>query len=357
MADSEVTGGASGRPSELSMLPTVFVPMAADIVHAGHINILNVSRQHGRVIVGLMSDQGLQSYKRTPILSYDQRVAVVRSFSQVDEIIQLDGKDYSGPLMRIKPNFMVHGSDWSDPSSPQFHSRKMAIQLMATWGGQVIEPEYTRGISTTDIIKSCADYHCSANRKTCNRDDASETSQVSCRCLSGRLQCFRLMLGVAPAVLLHQRNLALGLHLASHVLGRLTGNNARHQNSRLDRIFDRTVGLASGVAFTLGLCLPPAAPPALAAPCCAVLSLEVARSMLAVDADTVEKAGKRGSSKGCWTAFETICSVAQQVLLSSVWCWAADPRNTWLGCIAASAPFASWKLWTSCAEVGTLLHA
>jgi len=342
----------------LSMLPTVFVPMAADLVHDGHINILTVARQYGRVIVGLMSDPGLESYKRTPILHFDQRRAVVQSFSQVDEIIVLDGKDYEEPLMRIKPNFMVHGSDWSDPSSPQCHSRAKAIQLMASWGGQVIEPEYTTGISTSDIIKRCADHHCSAESKMRNGDvNASETSQVSSRCLSGRLRCLRLMLGVAPAVLPNQRNLALGLHFASHVLGGFTSNYARQQNSRHDNIFDRTVGLVSGVAFTLGFCLSPKAPPALAAPCCAVLSVEIARNMLAVDADAVQKTRKGGSSRGCWTAFDTICSVAQQVLLSSLWCWATDPRNTWLVCITATAPFATWKLWKSCAEVGSLLQA
>jgi len=357
MAEPETTLVAGGLPSERNTSPTVFVPMAADLVHAGHINILNVSRQYGRVIVGLMTDQGMQSYKRAPILPFEQRQAVVRSFFQVDEVIQLHGKDYSEPLLRMKPNFMVHGSDWSDPSSPQFPSRAEAIKLMASWGGRVIEPEYTTGISTTDIIKCCAHRHCSAEREKGNHDaNGSETSKAAGQCLSGHLRYLRLMLGVAPAVLPHHRNLSLCLYLASHVLGALTGIYAQQKSPRRDIICDQTVGLASGVAFSLGVCLPSTAPPTLAAPCCAVLSVEAARSMLVVGSGAVET-GKSGSGNGCWTAFDSICSVAQHLFLSSLWCWAADPRNMWLSCMAAMAPFVSWKFLQKCTEVKKLLHA
>jgi len=357
MAEPETIIVAVGLPSERNALPTVFVPMAADLVHAGHVNILNVSHQYGRVIVGLMTDEGMQSYKRAPILPFEQRQAVVQSFFQVDEVIQLHGKDFSEPLLRIKPDFMVHGSDWSDPLSPQFLSRTQAIQLMASWGGQVIEPEYTRGISTTDIIKCCAHRHCVAERTRENRfANGSKPSKVV-PCLSGCFRCLRLMLGVAPAVLPHQRNLSLCLYLASRVLGVPTGITAQQQNQRRDIICDQTVGLVSGVAFALGLCLPPTAPPTLAVPCCAVLSVEAASSMLALSTGAVEETVKSGSSEGCWTAFDTVCSVAQHLFLSSLWCWTTDACNEWLGCMAGMAPLATLKFLKKCAEVNKLLHA
>ena len=44
--------------------PHVFVPMAIDFLHHGHINILIKAKKYGNVIVGLMTDNGIKSYKR-----------------------------------------------------------------------------------------------------------------------------------------------------------------------------------------------------------------------------------------------------------------------------------------------------
>ena len=47
--------------------------------------------RHGRVVVGLISDEGMRVYKRDPIMPYDQRARVLECFAQVDEVIPLDG--------------------------------------------------------------------------------------------------------------------------------------------------------------------------------------------------------------------------------------------------------------------------
>ena len=57
--------------------PIVYVGMSADIIHPGHINLLNEATKYGRVIVGLLTDEAIASYKRVPILSYSQRFSVV----------------------------------------------------------------------------------------------------------------------------------------------------------------------------------------------------------------------------------------------------------------------------------------
>ena len=44
--------------------PHVFVPMSADVIHHGHINILKKSKKYGTLIVGLMTDKGIKSYKK-----------------------------------------------------------------------------------------------------------------------------------------------------------------------------------------------------------------------------------------------------------------------------------------------------
>lgn len=51
-------------------MKTVYVALSADLIHPGHLNIINEARKHGRVIVGLLTDRVIASYKRLPFLSY-----------------------------------------------------------------------------------------------------------------------------------------------------------------------------------------------------------------------------------------------------------------------------------------------
>ena len=130
---------------------TVYVPMAADLVHPGHVNILKVAASYGDVIVGLFTDEAIASYKRVPYMTYEQRAAVIGNMKGVVEVIPQETKDYEPNLRKLKPDYMVHGTDWR--TGPLAQVRQRAIDVMAEWGGKVIEPEYTKGISTTQIIK------------------------------------------------------------------------------------------------------------------------------------------------------------------------------------------------------------
>ena len=127
----------------------VYVPMAADILHPGHINILKTAASLGRVVVGLFSDEAIRSYKPEPYMDYEQRKLVLESVKYVDEIVCQETKDYSDNLRRYRPDYMVHGTDWR--TGPLAEVRQKAIDLMAEWGGEVIEPEYTQGVSSTEF--------------------------------------------------------------------------------------------------------------------------------------------------------------------------------------------------------------
>jgi phosphoenolpyruvate phosphomutase len=48
----------------------VYIGMSADLLHPGHLNVINTGRQLGRVIIGLLTDEAIASYKRVPYLSY-----------------------------------------------------------------------------------------------------------------------------------------------------------------------------------------------------------------------------------------------------------------------------------------------
>lgn len=127
----------------------VYVPMAADIIHPGHINILKTAASLGRVMVGLFSDEAIRAYKPEPYMSYEQRKIVVESLKYVDIVVRQETKDYADNLCRFRPDIMVHGTDWK--TGPLAQVRQKAIDLMAEWGGEVVEPEYTRGVSSSQF--------------------------------------------------------------------------------------------------------------------------------------------------------------------------------------------------------------
>lgn len=131
--------------------PHVFVPMSADVIHHGHINILKKSKKYGTLIVGLMTDKGIKSYKKKfPIMCYKKRKIILESIKYVDLIIPIPGLKYVEFAKKYKFDFFVHGDDWK--SGPQSNQRKKLIYEMKKWKGKVIDIKYTKGISSS-IIK------------------------------------------------------------------------------------------------------------------------------------------------------------------------------------------------------------
>lgn len=134
---------------------TVYVPMVADFLHPGHLNILKKAAELGEVTVGLFTDQAVASYKRLPFMNFDQRRQIVENIKGVSRVVEQSSKEYDENLRRYRPDYMVHGTDWQ--KGPLAAARERAIAIMAEWGGQIVEPEYTSGISSTDLNKHESD--------------------------------------------------------------------------------------------------------------------------------------------------------------------------------------------------------
>ena len=132
--------------------PKVYVGMSIDILHHGHINILEKASEFGKVIVGLLSDKAISNGKRMPLLTFEQRKKIVANLKNVSEIVIQDEWDYSKNLIKYRPDFMIHGDDWlSGPLAP---FRELAIKALNTYGGKLIEIPYTKGISSTKLIEN-----------------------------------------------------------------------------------------------------------------------------------------------------------------------------------------------------------
>ena len=127
----------------------VYVGLSADILHEGHINILKTANKLGEVTVGLLTDKAIASYKKIPHLSYKQREIVLKNMKYVKKVIPQNTLDYRPNLNLLKPKYVVHGDDWQ--TGIQKVTRMQVIKTLKKWNGKLIEPKYTKNISSSVI--------------------------------------------------------------------------------------------------------------------------------------------------------------------------------------------------------------
>ena len=125
----------------------VYVDIVGDLFHIGHLNLLKAAKSLGDyLIVGVHSDADTASYKRTPIISEQQRYEIIRSCRYVDKVIESAPLTITEEFIDIhKIDIIVHGDDIREAYEEQ---HKVAIKL-----GKMKYIPYTGGISTSEIIK------------------------------------------------------------------------------------------------------------------------------------------------------------------------------------------------------------
>ena len=127
----------------------VYVGLAADILHEGHINILQIASKLGDVTIGLLTDAAISSYKKLPYLNYRQREIILKNIKFVKRVLPQTTLDYTKNLLRLRPDYVVHGNDWR--SGIQKSVKKQVIKTLKKWSLKIIEPRYTKNISSTKI--------------------------------------------------------------------------------------------------------------------------------------------------------------------------------------------------------------
>ena len=127
----------------------VYVPMGADIIHSGHLNILKHAQKYGEVVIGLFTDSAIAEYKRLPLIGYAQRYDIIKNIKGVSKVVPQDTWDYSKNLNKLKPDYVVHGDDWK--KGVQKGTRDKVIKTLKKWSGKLIEPKYTQNISANSL--------------------------------------------------------------------------------------------------------------------------------------------------------------------------------------------------------------
>lgn len=129
--------------------PIAYVAMSADIIHKGHINILKIAHRYGDVVLGLLTDKAISTYKNSSYLDYENRKVIVENIKYVKRVIPQNTLDYVKNLNKLKPKYLVHGDDWK--KGVQKKARARAIKTLKKWSGILIEPKYTQNISSSLI--------------------------------------------------------------------------------------------------------------------------------------------------------------------------------------------------------------
>ena len=125
----------------------VYVALSVDFLHEGHLNILKTAAKYGQVIVGLLTDKAIASYKSLPVLDFEKRKVIVGNIKNVHKIVPQETLDYTKNLKAIKPDYVVHGDDWKKGFQKKIRAK--VIKTLKNWSGKLIEPKYTKNISST----------------------------------------------------------------------------------------------------------------------------------------------------------------------------------------------------------------
>ena len=124
--------------------------MVADLFHFGHVNFLRRAREHGDfLLVGIHADEVVESYKRKPILTLDERVAAVEGCRYVDEVIPNAPLTVSREWIEENEiDIVMHGDDFTDDLQELCYRTPIEMGIFRTIN-------YTPGISTSEIIARC----------------------------------------------------------------------------------------------------------------------------------------------------------------------------------------------------------
>ena len=93
------------------MMKKVYIAIAADLLHEGHLNVIKTGATYGEVMVGVLTDKAVASYKRLPYMPFESRKKIVESIKGVKSVVPQESKEYEE--LKYKPDYVIHGDDWA----------------------------------------------------------------------------------------------------------------------------------------------------------------------------------------------------------------------------------------------------
>lgn len=122
-------------------MATVYTCFCTDIIHAGHLNIINEAKKYGQVIVGVLTDEAMVRYNRFPTKTFEERLSMVKEIEGIEKVVVQDTVLYDKVIEELKPDYVIHGDNWKD--EPLLAIRNNVEKCLSTYGGKIIDVPYT----------------------------------------------------------------------------------------------------------------------------------------------------------------------------------------------------------------------
>lgn len=120
---------------------TVYMCFSTEYIHSGHIAIINKAKRLGRLIIGVLSDKVVASYKRFPLIPFEERKSLIENVAGVESVVVQNTLSYAENLRTLKPSYVVHGTDWVDGFQKPI--RQEVCEILAEYGGKLVEYPYS----------------------------------------------------------------------------------------------------------------------------------------------------------------------------------------------------------------------
>ena len=124
---------------------TVYVGFTLDIVHSGHIKVLNEAIKYGEVTLGIFSDKAVCGHRSLPVLSFNKRSEIAENLKGVKNVVRQDEWSYVSNILKYKPDYFIHGDDWKDNDSVL---REEVIEALESYGGKLIETKKSSEVTS-----------------------------------------------------------------------------------------------------------------------------------------------------------------------------------------------------------------
>ena len=120
---------------------TVYMSFSTDMIHGGHISIIKKAQRLGKLIIGVLSDEAVASFKRYPLVPASERKVMFENITGVYKVVEQKTLSYKGNLEKYRPDYVVHGDDWV--TGFQKPVRDEVVSILASYGGKLVEYPYS----------------------------------------------------------------------------------------------------------------------------------------------------------------------------------------------------------------------
>lgn len=133
------------------MIKKVYMCFSTDLIHSGHIEIIKNASKLGDLIIGVLSDEAIASFKRYPLMPFNERKVLFENITGVSKVVEQKELSYKNILNELKPDIVVHGDDWKEGFQKPI--RDEVIEVLNSYGGELVEFPYNKDARYDELEK------------------------------------------------------------------------------------------------------------------------------------------------------------------------------------------------------------